>query len=135
MANGLRMEIQLDSRALDFFRDRAPQKLAQAREKAVEAAGIVWADGAKRITRAENHIDTSLYVNSIGYVTGSPAKESDTIHDLQQERHKTTLKIGSNVAYAASLEKRYAIMARALDTSESRMKTVAETQVKNTLGL
>lgn len=132
MAEGIKFNIDIDQRALNWFQRHAPQKLTQAREKAVEAAGMVWADGAKGITRAEDHIDTSLYINSIGYSTGTPSKP---INEMSSSRNKTVLKIGADVAYAGHLEKRYAIMARALDTSESRMRRVAETQVKNTLGL
>lgn len=124
-------DMKLDSRAKQFFQD-APQKLVEARKKAVEAMGMVWADTAKSITRSENHIDTGLYINSIGYSTGSP---SNPLYDLQEGRNKTELKTGANVEYAESLEKRYAIMARGLDTGKSRMTRVAETQVKNTLGL
>lgn len=132
MADGIKINIDIDQRALDWFQRKAPQRLTQAKEKSVEAAGMVWADGAKTITRREDHIDTGLYINSIGYSTGSP---SSPLYDLQSGGNKTVLKIGADVAYAQALEKRYAIMARALDTSESRMRRVAETQVKNTLGL
>lgn len=131
MANDISFEIKIDNRAMQFFQG-APQKLMQARKKAVEAMGMVWADTAKSITRAENHIDTGLYINSLGYSTGSPSKP---LYDLREGRNKTELRTGANVEYAESLEKRYGIMARGLDTGKSRMARVAETQVKNTLGL
>lgn len=129
----LNMQITIDKRAMNFFQRQMPRKLEQAREKAVEAAGIVWADEAKDITRHDNHIDTGLYVNSIGYSSGSPASQSDVIHQLQSDRNETVLAIGSNVAYSSHLEKRYNIMARALDSSEKRMQTVAKDQIKRTL--
>lgn len=132
MAEGIKINIDIDQRALDWFQRKAPQRLTQAKEKSVEAAGMVWADGAKSITRREDHIDTGLYINSIGYSTGSP---SSPINEMRSSRNKTVLKIGADVAYAQVLEKRYAIMARALDTSESRMRNVAMTQIRNTLGL
>ncbi|MGP4063089.1 hypothetical protein [Halobacillus sp. H74] len=135
MAKGsLKVDITLDSRARNFF-DNAPEKLAEARKNVVEACGMVWADEAKKITRNENHVDTSLYVNSIGYVTGSPASQSDVINELNESGAETTLKTGSAVEYAASLEKRYGIMARGLDVSEGRMNTVAKAQVKKALNL
>lgn len=130
MADGLRMNIKIDQKAKNFFQREAPQKLREARGKAVEAAGMVWADEAKSITRADNHIDTGLFVNSIGINTGSPASESDVIHDISERGSKTVLRIGSNVAYASTLEKRYNIMARALDSSEARMSQAAQTQIK-----
>lgn len=133
MAGGdINLKLKLDRQALDFFRNEAPERLKEARKRAVEAMGMVWADESKSITREEDHIDTSLYINSIGYSTGSP---SQPIHELDEGSTKTILKTGADVEYAKSLERRYAIMARGLDRSEARMKRVAETQIKNTLGL
>ena len=132
MADKINFNIKIDRRALDFFQRQAPQKLSQAREKAVTAAGMAWSDQAKSITRAEDHIDTGLYINSIGYSTGSP---SSPLYEMDHGRTKTTLRIGADVEYAQSLEKRYAIFARSLDLGSNRMKQVAETQIKNTLGL
>lgn len=129
---GINIAVTIDQRALRWFGNYAPQKLVEAKKKAVESAGMVWADEAKGITRAEDHIDTGFYVNSIGYSTGSP---SNPLYELQEGSGKTTLRIGADVEYAATLEKRYSIMARGLDVGQSRMRQVAETQVKNTLGL
>lgn len=128
----VRVEVKLDKRLLNWFETQAPQRLKTAKKNAVEAAGMVWADESKEITRAEDHIDTSLYINSIGYSTGSP---SSPLHELTEERSKTTLKTGADISYAAALEKRYAIMARGLDRSHDRIQTVATTQVKRALGL
>lgn len=122
-----------------------PQRLKQARKNAVTAAGMVWADETKELVREEDHIDTSLYVNSIGYVTDFPedpnsqtgkvtATESDVIYELVEETDQTTLRIGSNVAYAEALEKRYSLFARGLDRARPRMKTVSDFQVAKTLG-
>lgn len=129
--NGINISVTIDQRALNFFQRKAPQRLQEAKKNVVTSAGMVWADEAKGITRAEDHIDTGFYVNSIGYSTGSP---SNPLYDLQ-EGPKTVLKIGADVEYAESLEKRYSIMARGLDVAEDRMLRVAETQVKRTLGL
>jgi hypothetical protein len=52
----LKLDIKIDQRTMDFFQREAPQKLRQARKKAVEAAGMAWADEAKTITRDENHV-------------------------------------------------------------------------------
>lgn len=129
---GINMKFELSPELLRYFQKNAPAKLADARKRAVEAAGMVWADEAKQITTDEDHIDTGLYVNSIGYATGSPA---DPLYELQDDASEARLTIGADVAYAQVLEKRYAIFARALDVGESRMRTVAETQIKNTLNL
>ncbi|SEA53858.1 hypothetical protein SAMN05421743_105218 [Thalassobacillus cyri] len=126
-------DMKIDKRAHDFFQREFPEKLQEARKNMVEAAGKVWADEAKMITRNDNHIVTGLYVNSIGYNTGSPASEADVLHQLSESRNKTSLDIGSGVAYASALEKRYNIMGRALDSAESRMGKAAETQAKRTL--
>ncbi|WP_248498719.1 hypothetical protein, partial [Staphylococcus aureus] len=90
-------------------------------------------DQAKLITRAEGHIDTGLYINSIGYVTGNPATSDDVLYNLQHSGQLTRLEIGSNVHYAESLEKRYNIFGNALDSALPRMQSVAEFQVKKTL--
>lgn len=132
MADGIRMRVTLDPRAIRFFQREAPAKLSEARKRAVEAAAMAWADEAKSITRAEDHIDTGFYINSIAVSTGSP---SSPIWDMQESRDKTVLRAGADVEYAEVLEKRYAIFARALDVAQPRMQRVAETQVKNTLGL
>jgi Bacteriophage HK97-gp10, putative tail-component len=128
----IKFDIKLDSRAIRYFQKTAPERLQTAKRRAVEAAGIVWADEAKEITTNENHIDTGLYVNSIGYSTGSP---SSPYQETIENGSKTTLKIGANVEYAGHLERRYGIFARAIDLGQSRMNKVAQTQVKNTLGL
>jgi hypothetical protein len=133
VANDVKFQINVDKDTVNFFQKEMPQKLKEARKKAVEAAGKVWADEAKRITRNDNHIVTGLYVNSIGYNTGSPASEADVVNEITEDSTSTTLETGSNVAYAAVLEKRYNIMGRALDSSQNRMAKVAETQVKKTL--
>ncbi|WP_306010538.1 hypothetical protein [Bacillus sp. MMSF_3328] len=130
--DGLNIRVNIDPRAIRWFQSNAPQRLVQARKNAVEAAGMVWADEAKGITRAEDHIDTGLYINSIGYSTGSP---SNPIWDIQEGAQSTKLTAGADVEYAESLEKRYSIFMRGLDVGKNRMQRVAETQVKNTLGL
>lgn len=128
----INVRVTIDPRAMRFFQTEAPHKLNAARKNAVEAAGMVWADEAKDITTVEDHIDTGFYVNSIGYATGTP---NNPLYELQQSSNQTVLKIGADVEYAEVLEKRYSIMARALDVAQDRMLRVAETQVKNTLGL
>ncbi|WP_170289789.1 HK97 gp10 family phage protein [Cytobacillus depressus] len=131
---GINIHVELDRRALNWFQREAPQKLETAKKRVVEASGMVWADRAKSITREENHIDTGLYINSIGYSTGG-SPSGKPINEIQNEGNQTVLKIGADVAYAIYLEKSYAIFARALDTSQERMQNVAATQVINTLGL
>lgn len=137
---GININVRLDPQARQFAR-QIPGKLKEARQKAVEAAGMVWADEAKEVTQEDNHIDTSLYINSIGYLTNIPytnksgkgernATEVDVVHELTEGETKTNLEIGSDVSYASHLENRYNIMARALDRAEPRMQQVAETQVR-----
>lgn len=140
MDKSISMHIKIDKKALDYFKREAPEKLREARKNAVTAAGMVWADTAKEITRDEDHIVTGLYINSIGYLTNIPGKEdgqlateAEVIHELTEEQTRTTLNIGSDVAYAGYLEKKFNIMARALDDAEDRIKSVVNTQVKKTL--
>jgi len=130
----------------DLYEWADPRKLREARKNAVTAAGIVWADETKELTREEDHIDTSLYINSIGYVTNFPdtnksgqgsrqATESDVINELEENPDSTVLSIGSAVEYADDLEKRFALMARGLDRAEQRMNQVSDYQIKKTLGI
>ncbi|MGI2329654.1 hypothetical protein [Planococcus sp. YIM B11945] len=141
--SGMNFKVNLDPSLKERFSDA---QLKEARKRAVEAAGMVWADETKEVTREDDHIDTSLYINSIGYVTNfaadpnsekgsKQATESDVIHELIEEEDRTTLQIGSAVSYAEFLEKRYNLMARGLDRAEPRMKLVADAQIKRTLGL
>jgi hypothetical protein len=120
-------------------------KFKQARKQVVEASGIVWADAAKRITRDDDHIDTGLYINSIGYLTNFPAQnkndrtaqatEGDVLYELDESQSgRTTLSLGSNVEYAEELEKRYNIFGRALDASQDRIQVVSTEQVKKVFG-
>lgn len=132
MADGLQIRVNISQSAMNWFQREAPQKLVEARKRAVEAAGMAWADEAKGITRAEDHIDTGLYINSIAVATGSPAQP---LWELREGPNRTFLTAGADVEYADSLEKRYSIFARGLDVAKDRMQRVAETQVKNTLGL
>lgn len=144
--NGIRLNIEVDmNQALvENLQTERAEKLREARMKSVEAMGMVWADEAKEITRADDHIDTGLYVNSIGYVSNFPstgksgngseqATENDVIHEITDYTHTTRLKIGSKVKYAEKLEKRFNIFARALDSARPEMQRVADTQVKNIL--
>ena len=145
MAKGdITFEVKMDKQAADYFKKTAPEKLKLARRNAVVAAGMAWADTAKEITRDDNHIDTSLYVNSIGYVTDIPptnksgkpgrqATQADVIYEITEEQDRTVLAIGSGVEYAAVLEGRYNIFARALDTAQDRMQKVAQIQIQTTL--
>lgn len=93
-----------------------PHKLTEAKKRAVEAMGKVWTDETKTLTRDEKHLRTGLYVNSIGTLTNIkpapgydavPATEGDVIHEIVDSGGKTILKIGSNVAYAGYLEKKF----------------------------
>jgi len=130
----------------DLYEWADPEKLKEGRRKAVEAAGMVCADETKELTREENHVDTSLYINSIGYVSNIPetnksgregrqATQADVIYDLNEAANETSLKIGSAVKYAEPLEKRYGLMARGLDRAKPRMNQVADFQIKKALGL
>lgn len=127
------MEMNIDKTLDDFFKQAAPDKLKEIRKNAVTAMGMAWADQAKVITRAEGHIDTGLYINSIGYVTGAPASSEDVLYEMLETNQLTRLSIGSNVHYAEFLEKRYNIFGNALDTAMPRMQQVAEFQVKKGL--
>lgn len=129
----MNFNLKIDKKTAKYFQKTMPHKLTEAKNRAVEAMGKVWADETKELTRNEGHIQTGLYVNSIGYNTGSPASDGDVIHKIVDKNGKTILETGSNVAYAGYLEKKYNLMARGLDVSSERMQKVAKTQIKDTL--
>lgn len=135
--SGMNFDFTMPTELIDQFSEK---KMKEARHKALEAAGMVWADETKEIVMEDDHIDTSLYVNSIGYVTnfagkkdGPQATVADVVHEMTDQHGKTTLAIGSSVAYAAALEKRYNLMARGLDRAQDRMNRVADHQIKTIL--
>lgn len=72
---------KFDKQAQKFFAE-IDSKMPLARETAVKAMGIAWADGAKEITQSDDHIDTGAYINSIGYETNIPGKNGI----IQKER-------------------------------------------------
>ncbi|MGG3745780.1 hypothetical protein ABET15_04220 [Heyndrickxia faecalis] len=138
----MKFNMKIDKKTANYFQKKMPHKLTEAKKRAVEAMGKVWADETKTLTRDEKHLRTGLYVNSIGTLTNIkpapgydavPATKDDVVHEIVDSGGKTILKIGSNVAYAGHLEKQYNLMARGLDISTERMKTVANTQIKETL--
>ncbi|KGT40035.1 hypothetical protein P421_00135 [Heyndrickxia coagulans P38] len=129
----MNFNLKIDKKTAKYFQKTMPHKLTEAKNRAVEAMGKVWADETKELTRNEGHIQTGLYVNSIGYNTGSPASDGDVIHKIVDKNGKTILETGSNVAYAGYLEKKFNLMARGLDVSSNRMQKVAKTQIKDTL--
>lgn len=128
---------KFDKKAQKFFAE-IDRKMPLARETAVKAMGVAWADGAKGITQSDDHIDTGAYVNSIGYETNIPGKngiiqKGTPINDTVEKANETILTIGSDVRYAAPLEKRYNIMARSLDANEKRMLEVGSMAVRKTI--
>ena len=129
----VKFEVELDKRAKDFFM-RFPARMDKVKDQVVEAAGKIWADETKEITTQEDHIDTGLYVNSIGYSTGSP---SDPKWDLSENENgtKLTVGVGSSVDYAEVLEKRYNLMARGLDRSKGRIESQIGHVIKRNLDL
>lgn len=129
----MNFNLKIDKKTAKYFQKTMPHKLTEAKNRAVEAMGKVWADETKELTRNEGHIQTGLYVNSIGYNSGSPASDGDVIHKIVDQNGKTILETGSNVAYAGYLEKKFNLMARGLDISSERMQKVAKTQIKETL--
>jgi len=139
----LKFDFKIDQSVKDQL---SPERLKEARRNAVTAAAIAWADETKEIVREDDHIDTSLYINSIGYLTDIPAQDktgkgsrtaiqNDVVHELIEDADTTILLTGSGVSYAEILEKRYNIMARGLDRASERMDRVAQVQIQKTLDL
>ncbi|MED4392530.1 hypothetical protein P4699_20400 [Priestia aryabhattai] len=139
----LKFDFKIDQSVKDQL---SPERLKEARRNAATAAAIAWADETKEIVREDDHIDTSLYINSIGYLTDIPAQDTtgkgsrtatqnDVVHELIEGADTTILLTGSGVSYAEILEKKYNIMARGLDRASERMDRVAQVQIQKTLDL
>lgn len=136
----MKAEFKIDKKTIDYFKREAPNRIMQARKNMLTAAGKAWVDESKRITRDDGHIQTGLYVNSIGERTSysgskdavSPS-DDDIINEMSEGTDNASLEVGSNVAYANKLEKQYNIMGRALSQSEQRMLKVATAQAKKAL--
>lgn len=121
-------------------RNKVNSMLKEARVNAVEAAMYPFADEAKRLVRDEDHVDTSRYINSIGYRTDFPEtnksgkgrilpSDDDIIHELTETPDKTILESGTAVPYSIYNEGRYNILARALDNAEAEMHTAGIAEV------
>lgn len=127
--------IEISGELEHFLKDK--QKFQDAREKAVEAAGRIWADEAKKTTQAGGHIDTAFYVNSIGFPSSYSGPRGNRVgprvHSLSTSGSRTTLTIGSGVSYAIYLEKRYNIFAKSLTASLEKMASVSADYIEMTL--
>lgn len=136
MSDLFELSLTLDEEAKRYF-NSLPKRLQKGRKAAVKAQGMVWADKAKLITRADGHIDTGLYVNSIGYKTNiagpNGALQGEPILIDLEYPGVSTLRVGSSVGYASVLEARYNIMARAFDAAKDDMLTVGVAQTRKHL--
>lgn len=116
------------------------KQLKQARKASVEVAREPFAGEAKRITADEDHVDSSRYINSISVLTDFPAtnktgrgkiapSSSDIVNILKESRDTTELETGTAVDYGHHVERRYNIIARALDNAEPDMHNVASKEI------
>lgn len=129
------VEIEMSGQLERFLKDK--KKFQEVRENAVEAAGRVYADEAKKVTQAGGHIDTGFYINSIGFPTSYSGPNGNRvgprIHQMDNSGSVTTLRIGSGVEYAIWLEKRYNIFAKSLNSAKSKMASVSAQYVEQML--
>lgn len=140
MGKRFAFEFSLDEKAALFF-EKSEERVRQASDNVVEATGMFWSDTAKTITRDDGHIDTGLYVNSIGYKTEFSSKDGVSlvdadgyvIHQKERDGDIVELQVGSSVEYADDLEKKYNIMARALDQTKEEMPKIAKKIIAKTL--
>jgi hypothetical protein len=94
---------------------------------------------AKIITTEENHVITwrfraSINLNAVDWIPRDKVKETksdDWIHEELLNESKLTF--WSNVEYAASLERKYSILARSLDMSRNEMSQLFTKWVKDYL--
>lgn len=130
--------LKMDEKLTKFVRSY-PKYFDEARDLALEAMAKRWVDGSREITSAEGHIDTGSYINSIGYAGHTPQKNGEPgfvgelINRKEKDGSEEHLMIGSGVDYAKKLEKRYSIMARALDANIDQMLQVGSTTIQTVL--
>jgi len=87
-------------------------------KKSLESAALPLEKATKELITREQHIVTGRYRASINYNVNdgqsrdrsSASKPDDGIHNFKNS--DMTLEAGTNVEYAASLEKRYSLLAR-----------------------
>ena len=107
---------------------KAPKIVKTAIMKWLLSASIAPEREAKLITTKDEHVITwryraSINLNQVDWLPRQtvPGTESnDWIHEESLET--LSLKFWTNVEYAESLEKKYSILARALDMSKSKMQ-------------
>lgn len=99
--------------------------LMKATAKGLEAGALAHERKAKLITTEDNHVITwrfrsSINLNNEDWIQRNLVDENtsdDWIHELNEAEY--SIRTWSNVEYAIFLEKRYSIMARALDEATS----------------
>jgi hypothetical protein len=121
--------------------NKVPGHLQKVRKAAVEAAGDVFINNTKQMVQAEDHVDTALFINSIGKLSDYPAvyktgrrgraaTASDVIYQLEETNSKTRLSVGSRVPYAGILEAKYNMFARSADQSMDGMVKAVDRVIK-----
>jgi len=127
------------SMRVKFDPRKAKRQLQDAITKGIEMSMFVWETAVKMITTTENHVLTGRYRASLNRSTGdglnhgSQVPESKSGDGLHEKISWKELRGGSNVEYALSLEKSFALMSRALDTARGDMlKLFVDTVAKNT---
>ncbi len=118
---------------VDYDQKKVEKRFDEGVQKALEAAMFRWETTAKLLTTVEEHVLTGRYRASInlnssdGFTHPSSAatETGDGIHEVINSRH---IEGGSNVVYAAKLEKQYGIFLRAIDNASPKMlESFAET--------
>ena len=99
---------------------QAKSKLLMGALDGLEKATYLFEAKAKQVTTAERHVVTGRYRGSINQSRKSPANyvegNFNTLADGVHEKVATLhWRSGTNVEYAPDLEKKYSILARALD--------------------
>jgi len=117
---------------VSFDPNKISRKLEDIQKKALEGAIFRWETETKMITTLEKHVVTGRYRASINnnssddfsHPSVAQSRPNDGIHEVLKYNH---IKAGSNVEYAASLEKKFGLMLRGLDRAKDKMlKTYAD---------
>lgn len=113
-------------------------KVQESVRKSLEFSALAFERKAKILTTEERHVVTGRYRSSINLNsrdglnrdTVPETKVGDGIHEFVED---LTLRVGSNVEYAANVESKFGIMARALDGSSKEMKDLFLSSLKKNL--
>jgi len=119
------------------------KRIIDAIQESIEYWALAFEREAKEITTLEKHVRTwryraSINLNERDWIPRervAATQNWDWIHEISKKWNEIVLSTWSNVEYAIYLERRYQILARALDRSMSQIRELFIKKLKKKLWL